>query len=150
VIIAPRATAVPSDMAETAPTQRDRPIQRIAATGRRGWQRQTRYGRRSKGETATARYKGILGGRRHARNRSAQPAEAMIDASALNRMRDSGRPASVRMPQPDGRTNRPSVSRHQHHRAQALICRAEIAGTNALTKPAQRIRHNTIPTGRGP
>jgi hypothetical protein len=30
VIVLPRATAVPSDMAETAPTQRDRHLQQIA------------------------------------------------------------------------------------------------------------------------
>ena len=38
VIVPPRSTAVPSDTAETAPTQRDRHIQLIAETGRMGWQ----------------------------------------------------------------------------------------------------------------
>ncbi|MFC5357640.1 hypothetical protein [Azospirillum himalayense] len=95
-IIPPRATAVPSDQAVTAPTQRDRHIQRIAETGRMGWQRETKYGRRSKEETAMARYKGILVGHFHARTPPAQQAEAMIGVSALNRMLDAGRPVPVR------------------------------------------------------
>ncbi|MNW02067.1 hypothetical protein D3C71_1977980 [compost metagenome] len=61
-----------------------------------GWQRETKYGRRSKGETAMARYKGILGGHLHARTLPAQQAEAIIGVSALNRMLDAGRPVPVR------------------------------------------------------
>ena len=37
VIVPPRATAVPSDTAETAPTQRDRHLQHIAKYGRTAW-----------------------------------------------------------------------------------------------------------------
>ncbi len=96
VIIPPRATAVPSNQTETALTQRDRHIQRSPETGRMGWQCETKYGRRSKGETAMARYKGILGGHLHARTLPAQQAEAMIGVSALNRMLDAGRPVPVR------------------------------------------------------
>ncbi len=96
MIIPPRATAVPSDLAEAAPTQRDRHIERIAEIGRMGWQAETAYGRRSKGETAMARYKGILGDRLHARSLSAQQAEAIIGVTALNRMLDAGRPISGR------------------------------------------------------
>ena len=44
-IIPPRATAVPSDTAATAPSQRDRHIQQIAERGRMAWQRES--GRRS-------------------------------------------------------------------------------------------------------
>ncbi len=43
VIVPPRSTAVPSDTAETAPTQRDRHLQRIAEKGRMGWQRASGY-----------------------------------------------------------------------------------------------------------
>jgi hypothetical protein len=39
VVVPPRASAVPSDAAETAPTQRDRHLQCIAERGRMGWQR---------------------------------------------------------------------------------------------------------------
>ena len=38
VIVPPRSTAVPSDTAESAPTQRDRHLQSIAEHGRMGWQ----------------------------------------------------------------------------------------------------------------
>lgn len=96
VVIPPRATAVPSNQAATAPTQRDRHLQRIAETGRMGWQRETQYGRRSKGETAMARYKGILGDRLHARTLPAQQAEVMVGVTALNRMLKTGCPISVR------------------------------------------------------
>jgi hypothetical protein len=37
VVVPPRATAVPSETAATAPTQRDRHLQTIAETGRMGW-----------------------------------------------------------------------------------------------------------------
>ena len=50
VIIPRRSSAVPSDTAGSAPSQRDRHIQRIVERGRRGWQRDVRYGRRSLGE----------------------------------------------------------------------------------------------------
>ena len=49
VIIPPRSTAVPSDTAETAPTQRDRHIQLIEQRGRLGWQRAVNYGTRIRG-----------------------------------------------------------------------------------------------------
>ena len=42
VVVPPRATAVPSDTAETAPTQRDRHIQHIAEHGRMAWQNASR------------------------------------------------------------------------------------------------------------
>jgi len=98
VVIPPRAIAVPSDTAANSPTQRDRHIQRIAETGRMGWQRKVKCGRRSKGETAMARDKGILGDRLHARTLPAQQAEAMIGVAALNRLLEAGRPVSVRKP----------------------------------------------------
>jgi hypothetical protein len=52
VIIPPRATAVLSDTAETAPTQRDRHIQTIAEKGRLGWQKAVGYGKGSLVEVA--------------------------------------------------------------------------------------------------
>jgi hypothetical protein len=39
VIVPPRATAVPSETAQTMPTQRDRHLQCIAENGRMGWQK---------------------------------------------------------------------------------------------------------------
>jgi hypothetical protein len=61
VIIPPRMTAVPSDRAETDPTQRDRHIRMIEEHGRLGWQRVVDYGRRSLGEVAMLRYKTLIG-----------------------------------------------------------------------------------------
>src|SRR3712207_3714296 len=43
VIVPPRSTAVPSDTAETTPTQRDQHLQAIAEKGRMGWQRASGY-----------------------------------------------------------------------------------------------------------
>jgi len=96
VVIPPRATAVPGPTAATEPTQRDQHIQSIAERGRLGWQRQTDYGKRSKAETAMARYKRILGGQLRARTLPGQQAEAAIGVAVLNRMIGQARPNSVR------------------------------------------------------
>ena len=66
MIIPPRSTAVPSDTAETAPTQRDRHIEMIEERGRLGWQRAVNYGKRSLAEVAMFRYKKVI-------SRSLQP-----------------------------------------------------------------------------
>jgi Transposase DDE domain len=58
VIVPPRATAVPSEVAETEPTQRDRHLRCIAERGRIGWQKTSGYNNRSRVETAIGRYKG--------------------------------------------------------------------------------------------
>ena len=50
VIVPPRATAVPSDTAETAPTQRDRHLQHIAEHGRMAWQKASGYTTRARAE----------------------------------------------------------------------------------------------------
>jgi hypothetical protein len=47
IIVPPRATAVLSDTAETAPTQRDRHIRFIAEHGRMGWRKASGYNRRA-------------------------------------------------------------------------------------------------------
>src|SRR3954449_3797548 len=51
VVIPPRASAVPSPTADTAPSQRDQHIRMIRDKGRLGWQKAVGYGRRSLGET---------------------------------------------------------------------------------------------------
>ena len=43
VIVPPRANAVPSETAETTPTQRDRHLQHIAEHGRMAWQKASGY-----------------------------------------------------------------------------------------------------------
>lgn len=94
VIIPPRATAVVSDTAETAPSQRDRHIQVIAERGRLGWQRSVQYGRRSLVEVAMLRYKVLIGRSLRARSLSAQKAEARAACAVINRMTSLGMPTS--------------------------------------------------------
>src|SRR3954447_14682910 len=50
IIVPPRSTAVPSETAETAPTQRDRHLQLIAKRGRRAWQQASGYTKRARAE----------------------------------------------------------------------------------------------------
>jgi hypothetical protein len=47
VVVPPQSTAVPSDTAETAPTQRDRHLQHIAEHGRMTWQKRSGYNKRA-------------------------------------------------------------------------------------------------------
>ncbi len=96
VIIPPRATAVPSPTAGTAPTQRDRHIRMIQDKGRLGWQKAVGYGKRSLGESAVFRYKTIIGRRLRARTLPAQKTEARVACSVLNRMTRLGMPVSQR------------------------------------------------------
>src|ERR671910_2083875 len=97
VIIPPRATAVASPTADTAPTQRDRHILAIQDRGRTGWQKAVGYGRRSLGETAVFRYKTIIGRSLRARTLSSQKTEARVACSVLNRMTRLGMPVSRRI-----------------------------------------------------
>jgi hypothetical protein len=61
------------------------------------WQKATGYGRRSLGETAVGRYKGIIGPKLRARLLPAQQGEVAIAAAALNRMIRVAKPISVRV-----------------------------------------------------
>ena len=97
VVIPPRATAVPSPTAGTAPTQRDGHVQMIRDKGRLGWQKAVGYGRRSLGETAVFRYKAIIGRSLRARTLSSQKTEARVACSVLNRMTRLGMPVSQRI-----------------------------------------------------
>src|ERR671911_683090 len=76
VVIPPRAAAVPSPSADSAPSQRDRHLRMIRDRGRLGWQKAVGYGRRSLGETAVLRYKTIIGRGLRARTLPAQKTEA--------------------------------------------------------------------------
>ena len=112
VIIPPRATAVPSAAAGTAPSQRDRHVQLIRDKGRlhaaprhvppgdrcaMGWQKAVDYGRRSLGETAISRYKALIGPSLRARTLPAQKTEARAACAVLNRMTRLGMPVSQRV-----------------------------------------------------
>jgi transposase len=97
VVIPPRSTAVPSNNAETAPTQRDRHLQLIQERGRLGWQKAVNYGRRSLGEVAMMRYKTVIGRRLHARTLPAQKTEVASGCKVLNLMTHLGMPMSQRV-----------------------------------------------------
>lgn len=94
VIIPPRATAVVSDTAESAPTRRDRHILTIKERGRLGWQRAVQYGRGSLVEAAMLRYKVLIGHSLRARTLPAQKAEAKAACAVINRMTSLGMPTS--------------------------------------------------------
>ena len=97
VIVPPRANAVPSDAAETAPTQRDAHLRCIAERGRMGWQRASGYGWRALVESDTARWKRVVGDGLRFQTDGRQATEVAIAAEVLNRMLDLGRPNYVRI-----------------------------------------------------
>jgi hypothetical protein len=96
VVIPPRATAVASPTADTAPTRRDGHVQVIRDKGRMGWQKAVGYGRRSLRESAVFRYKTIIGRSLRARALPGQKTEARVARSVLNRMTRLGMPVSQR------------------------------------------------------
>jgi Transposase DDE domain len=97
VIVPPRATAVPSAVAETAPTQRDLHLQTIAQHGRMSWQKSSGYNCRARVEASIGRYKRVIGDALRSRTDATEATEIAIAAAALNRMLEFGRPKSVRI-----------------------------------------------------
>src|SRR3954464_13520640 len=97
VIVPPRATAVPSATAETAPTQRDRHLQLIAEKGRMGWQTASGYNWRARAEAAISRYKRVIGDGLHSRTDRRRATEVNVGVQVLNRMLELGRPTYVRI-----------------------------------------------------
>ncbi len=61
VIVPPRSSAVPSDTANTTPTQRDRHLQVISEHGRRRWQKASGYHWRALVEADISRFKRVIG-----------------------------------------------------------------------------------------
>jgi hypothetical protein len=96
VIVPPRSTAVLSEMAESAPTQRDRHLQSIAEHGRMGWQKRSRYTRRALVESSIGRFKRVIGDALRSRTDRRRATEIAIAVRALNRMLELGRPKSIR------------------------------------------------------
>jgi hypothetical protein len=97
VIVPPRSTAVPSDMAESTPTQRDRHLHSIAEHGRVGWQKRSGYTRRALVETAISRFKRVIGDALRSQTDRRRATEVAIAISALNRMLELGCPKSIRI-----------------------------------------------------
>jgi hypothetical protein len=61
IIVPPRSSAVPSETAETAPTQCDAHLQLIAERGRTGWQRASGYNYLAFVESDISRWKRVIG-----------------------------------------------------------------------------------------
>jgi hypothetical protein len=97
VVVPPRVTAVPSETAETAPTQRDRHLQMIARHGRLAWQKPSGYAKRARAEAAMGRWKQVIGDGLRARTDQCRATEVAIAVHALNRMSELGRPNYVRI-----------------------------------------------------
>ena len=97
IIAPPRSTAVPSEVAETAPTQRDRHLQSIAKHGRTAWQKTSGYTRRARAEAAISRLKRVIGDGLRSRTDRHRATEVDVAVHALNRMLELGRPNSVRI-----------------------------------------------------
>ena len=97
VVVPPRANAVPSDTAETAPTRRDVHLRCIAERGRMGWQRASGYGWRALVESDVSRWKRVIGDGLRSQTDGRQTTEAAIAANVLNRMLELGRPEYVRI-----------------------------------------------------
>jgi len=97
IIVPPRSTAVPSETAETAPTQRDRHLQFIAEHGRSAWQKASGYTIRARAEAAIGRFKQVIGDGLRSRTDERRATEVDVAVHALNRMLDLGRPIFVRV-----------------------------------------------------
>src|SRR3954462_304914 len=97
VIVPPRANAVPSDPAQSAPTQRDRHLRCLAERGRMGWQRVSGYNWRALVESDIARWKRVIGDGLRFQTDGRQASEVAIAADVLNRMLELGRPEYVRI-----------------------------------------------------
>ncbi len=97
VIVPPRAGAVASASAETAPTQRDRDLRMIAERGRMVWQKASGYNLRAKVGASIGRYKRVIGDALRSRTDRTEAIEVALAAAALNQMLGLGRPNCVRI-----------------------------------------------------
>jgi hypothetical protein len=97
IIVPPRATAVLSEIAESAPTPRDRHLQHIADHGRMAWQKVSGYTKRARAEAAIGRWKQVIGDRLRAHTDERRATEVDVAVHVLNRMLDLGRPSYIRL-----------------------------------------------------
>ncbi len=96
VIVPPRSSAVPSDEAGTAPTQRDEHLRLIVKHGRMGWQKVSGYNYRALVEADISRYKRVIGDALRSRTDRRRSTEVAVAVHALNRMLELHRPKYVR------------------------------------------------------
>jgi len=88
---------MPSEMAESAPTQRDCHLQQIVEHGRMAWQNTSGYNRRVRVEATMNRWKQVIGDELRAHTEERRASEVAVTVHALNRMLDLGRPSYVRV-----------------------------------------------------
>ena len=88
---------MPSDTAESAPTQRDGHLQDIARHGRMSWQTASGYNRRAQVEATMNRWKHVMGDELRAHTDERRATEVAVAVHALNRMLDLGRLSCVRI-----------------------------------------------------
>jgi len=97
VVVPPRANAVPSDTAGSAPTQRDGHLQHIAWYGRMSWQSASGYNERARAEATMNRWKQVIGDELRAHTDERRATKVAVAVHALNRMLDLERPRYVRV-----------------------------------------------------
>ena len=97
VIVPPRSSAVPSDTAGTAPTQRDRHLRMISEHGRRHWQKASGYHWRALVEADISRFKRVIGNGLRSRTDRRRGSEIAVAVDVLNRMLELGRPEYIRL-----------------------------------------------------
>ncbi len=97
IIVPSRSTVVPSETAQTAPTQRDCHLQSIAEHGCAAWQKASGYTKRACAEAAIGRFKQVIGDGLRSRTDERRATEVDVAVHALNRMLELGRPISVRI-----------------------------------------------------
>ncbi len=97
VIVPPRASAVPSEAAGAAPTQRDSHLHCIAERGRMGWQKASGYNDRASVGADISRWKRVIDDGLRSQADGPQVTEIAIAADVLNRMLELGRAHYVRI-----------------------------------------------------
>jgi len=97
ITVPPRSTAVPSEAAETEPTQRDHHLQFVAEHGRATWQKASGHTKRARVEATIGRFKQVIGDGPRSRTDPRRATEVDVAVHALNRLLDLGRPSSVRI-----------------------------------------------------
>ena len=97
VVVPPRATAVPSEAAESAPTQRDSHLQHSARHGRMRWQSASGDNKRARIEATMNRWRQVIDDELRAHMDERRQTEVEVAVHALNRMLELGRPSYVRV-----------------------------------------------------
>jgi len=94
-IMARRPTGVPSQTAETEPTQRDRHRQFMAEHGRAAWRKAFGATTRAQIEATIGRFGQVIGDGLRSRTDPRRGTEVLVAVDVLNRMLELGRPISV-------------------------------------------------------